>query len=70
MDACVQESIFWLRTVPYMQELGANISELELFKTLFWIFLGLFALFLLITLILAIVLWRKRSLKFISVTCK
>jgi len=55
------DAIFWSKTVPYLRELGDKITDLEFYYTLFWVFLGLFIAFLLITLILGFVLWKKRT---------
>jgi hypothetical protein len=66
-----QEALFWLRTIPYLTELGQNLTkveddleeaegDLDLFQILFWIALALAIVFIIATVLLALVLWRKR----------
>ena len=52
--------MFWLRTVPYVRDLGEQVDDLSIYPILFYVFLGLFILFLIIAVVLAILLHKKK----------
>ena len=58
--SCTQEAMFWLRTVPYIRDLGEQVDDLSIYPILFYIFLGLFILFLIIAIVLAVLLHKKK----------
>ncbi|CAL8073630.1 unnamed protein product [Orchesella dallaii] len=55
------EALFWLRTIPYIQQLGTTISDLEDYPTYFWIAFGVALFLFLVAFILLLLLWRRRS---------
>ncbi|ODN05053.1 Esterase FE4 [Orchesella cincta] len=55
------EALFWLRTIPYIQQLGTTITDLQAYPTYFWIAFGVALFLLLVAIILLILLWRRRS---------
>ena len=70
-DCVTKESLFWLRTVPYLTELQKNKTQVEneleelsesssFLQILIWILLALTILFFVAAAVLALILWRKR----------